>query len=72
MQRIILEVLGHDDNARGVVFVKTRQLAQALISWMNDMEELKEFSAAEMVGQTAPAHKGGTDNHLTRYQTTKF
>lgn len=59
MKELVLDVLGRNEDARGIVFVKTRELARALIRWMNETDELKFLNAVEFVGQGAPAAQGG-------------
>ncbi|XP_052226852.1 ATP-dependent RNA helicase DHX58-like isoform X2 [Dreissena polymorpha] len=39
------------ENSRGIVFVKTRELAHAIISWMKDTPGLRELNPTHFVGQ---------------------
>ena len=47
-------------NSRGIVFVKTRDLATAIVSWMKETPGLKDLNAIKFVGQNESADKGGT------------
>ena len=46
------------ENSRGIVFVKTRELAHAIISWMKDTPGLRELNPIQFVGNQC-ADKGG-------------
>ena len=46
-------------NSRGIVFVKTRDLATAIVSWMTETPELKKLNPIKFVGQNESADKGG-------------
>ena len=59
MGQILQDVLVADNNARGIIFVKTRELANALVSWINETDDLKTLQASEFVGQNAATSKGG-------------
>ncbi|KAH3787131.1 hypothetical protein DPMN_165251 [Dreissena polymorpha] len=59
MGQILQDVLVADNNARGIIFVKTRELAKALVSWINETDYLKILQASEFVGQNAATSKGG-------------
>ena len=59
MQDILLEVLGNDENGRGIIFVKTRLLAQYLIKWMKSTDVLQVLNPTPFVGQNAPSELGG-------------
>ena len=48
-----------DEESRGIVFVKTRDLAIAIVSWMKETPGLKELNAIKFVGQNMSADKGG-------------
>jgi ERCC4-related helicase len=56
---LIINILGNDKHAKGIVFVKTRDLAKAISNWMNETDNLKQFNAKECVGQAASVDKGG-------------
>ena len=64
MQEIILDVLGNNENGRGIIFVKTRELAKALIAWMHETHPLTLLNATEFVGQTASTAEGGNNKYL--------
>lgn len=60
MQEIITDhVLADDENGRGIIFVKTRELAKALVTWMRETEPLRKLHATEFVGQAASLTEGG-------------
>ncbi|WAR21602.1 DDX58-like protein [Mya arenaria] len=46
-------------DSRGIIFVKTRELARAIVSWMKDTPGLRELSPIQFVGQNMSADKGG-------------
>ncbi|KAL3863077.1 hypothetical protein ACJMK2_004854 [Sinanodonta woodiana] len=52
------------EESRCIVFVKTRTLAGALVSWMTDTPELNVLSPTVFVGANAAKDKGG----ITRFQ----
>ncbi|XP_053394123.1 ATP-dependent RNA helicase DHX58-like isoform X2 [Mercenaria mercenaria] len=59
MQKLLVKDLGNNQDARGIVFVKSRELARALINWMHEAESMKTLNAREFVGQVASAAQGG-------------
>ncbi|XP_053406755.1 antiviral innate immune response receptor RIG-I-like [Mercenaria mercenaria] len=63
LEELINNTLANNDHTRGIVFVKTRELAKALISWMNETDSLKPLNAKECVGQGVSAEKGGMTRH---------
>ena len=56
---IILKHVGNNENARGIIFVRTRELAKALVHWLKDWDTLKHLNATEFVGQVVSAKQGG-------------
>ncbi|KAK3094493.1 hypothetical protein FSP39_002464 [Pinctada imbricata] len=48
------------EESRGIVFVKTRDLVSAIVSWMKDTRGLKELKPAAFVGTHAPGDEGLT------------
>ena len=60
IQEILLDILGQNDDARGIIFVKTRMLAQYLIKWMKATDVLLPLNPTEFVGQNASVQVGGT------------
>ena len=62
LQEMILRAYRGEEkfkNSRGIVFVKTRDLATAIVSWMNETPGLKPLNAIKFVGQNESADKGG-------------
>jgi len=59
LQEILVNKLVQDANARGIIFVRTRELAQAIVRWVNETPELLALQASEFVGQNAKASSGG-------------
>ncbi|XP_052772382.1 ATP-dependent RNA helicase DHX58-like [Mya arenaria] len=59
LEEILLRVLSNDQNARGIIFVRTRELAQALVKWVNETDSLNGLNASEFVGQGVSASVGG-------------
>ncbi|XP_052773443.1 antiviral innate immune response receptor RIG-I-like isoform X1 [Mya arenaria] len=59
LEQILSKVLCEDQNGRGIIFVRTRELAQALVRWVNETDGLNILNASEFVGQSASASVGG-------------
>ncbi|WAR22426.1 IFIH1-like protein [Mya arenaria] len=59
LEEILLRVLSSNQNARGIIFVRTKELAQALVRWVNETDSLKGLNASEFTGQGAAASDGG-------------
>ena len=59
MHRLLMTEVGYNEDARVIIFVKSRELARALIKWMHETVQLKPLNATEFVGQVASASKGG-------------
>ena len=55
LQKKLQEKLVNDANARGIIFVKSRELAQAVVRWVNESPEFQNLQASEFVGQGANA-----------------
>ncbi|KAL4231411.1 Interferon-induced helicase C domain-containing protein 1 [Mactra antiquata] len=66
LQEVIWNTHGGNDNARGIIFVKTRELAVALTAWMNETVPLNSLNATEFVGQAASAMEGGSTKNRQR------
>lgn len=47
------------ENSRGIVFVKTRDLCKAILSWMQETPGLRELNPVPFVGTNMAADKGG-------------
>ncbi|XP_052268251.1 interferon-induced helicase C domain-containing protein 1-like [Dreissena polymorpha] len=58
MGQILQDVLVADNTSRGIISVKTRELAKALVSWINETDNLKILHASEFVGQNVATSKG--------------
>ncbi|WAR22445.1 IFIH1-like protein, partial [Mya arenaria] len=59
IRRVINPHRIHLENARGIIFVRTRELAQALVKWVNETDSLNVLNASEFVGQGVSASVGG-------------
>ncbi|WAR22432.1 DDX58-like protein [Mya arenaria] len=59
LERILSRVLCDDKNGRGIIFVRTRELALALVRWVNETDCLDILNASDFVGQSASASVGG-------------
>ena len=57
-----MQIFKSNEDARGIIFVKTRVLAKALVNWMRQTEPLQALNASEFVGQAAAKFEGGQDN----------
>ncbi|KAK3611674.1 hypothetical protein CHS0354_012045 [Potamilus streckersoni] len=66
LERLILKSFKEKsvEESRCIVFVKTRALAGALVSWMKDSPELNVLSPTVFVGANAAKDQGG----ITRFQ----
>lgn len=51
LQELVLTTIGGNDNARGIIFVKTKALAKVMKKWMHEVDTLKELNARVFVGQ---------------------
>ena len=47
------------ENSRGIIFVRTRELAKAVCSWMKETDDLKVLNPIQFLGQNPHADKGG-------------
>ena len=65
LKKIILKYFGENEDSRGIVFVKTREMTVALMNWMTETEELKDLNPHNLVGSNAPSQKAGmlADTH---------
>lgn len=59
LQELILDCFKENIDSRIIVFVKTRELANALELWIKDTPDFKRLNAKKMVGACATAEKGG-------------
>lgn len=59
LEEVIAQSLLQGENARGIIFVKTRALVKALVCWMQESKTLSCLNATEFVGQTVSAKQGG-------------
>ncbi|XP_052790518.1 ATP-dependent RNA helicase DHX58-like [Mya arenaria] len=59
LEEILIRVLCNDQNARGIIFVRTRELVQAMVRWVNESDSLNVLNASGFVGQSASASVGG-------------
>jgi len=46
------------ENSRGIIFVRTRDLAHAIVRWMKETPGLRELMPIPFLGQTSKADKG--------------
>jgi len=53
LQEIYVNNLVQNDNARGNMFVRTCEIAQAFVWWVNETPELDSLQTSEFVGQNA-------------------
>lgn len=59
LKEIILETHREESNMRGIVFVRTRVVADIIASWMKETDELKEIKARKYTGAQARGTDGG-------------
>ncbi|XP_065940807.1 antiviral innate immune response receptor RIG-I-like isoform X2 [Magallana gigas] len=68
LKEIILETHREESNMRGIVFVRTRVIADIIVSWMKETEELKHIKARKYTGAQADGAERGTAKY--KDQTT--
>ncbi|XP_045159837.2 ATP-dependent RNA helicase DHX58-like [Mercenaria mercenaria] len=66
LKELILETMRGDENARGIIFVKTRALARTLKLWMHETVELKKLNANAYLGKVVSTGEGGMSKHKQR------
>lgn len=55
----ILNYFRDNEDSRGIVFVKTREMTVALLNWMKETAELNKLNPHNLVGSNAPSQKAG-------------
>ncbi|KAL5021809.1 hypothetical protein ScPMuIL_000964 [Solemya velum] len=63
LQRMLIDAFKNNEDSRGIIFVKTRNLVKALESWMNEVPGLRELNPKKFVGAQVSADKGGMTKH---------
>ncbi|XP_062594919.1 ATP-dependent RNA helicase DHX58-like [Saccostrea cucullata] len=63
LKEIILTTHAEEPNMRGIVFVRTRILADILASWMDNSKELQHIKARKYTGSQAQTVEGGMTKH---------
>lgn len=51
LQELVQNTIGGMEDARGIIFVKTKALAKVMKKWMHEVDILKELNARVFVGQ---------------------
>ena len=59
LKKLILEFYQGNENSRGIIFVKTREMTVALVSWMTETKELEALNPHNLVGTNAPSMRAG-------------
>ncbi|XP_061172835.1 antiviral innate immune response receptor RIG-I-like [Saccostrea echinata] len=59
LKDIIIDTYQTEPNMRGIIFVRTRELADILVQWMSSIEELKHIKAKTCTGANAKRSEGG-------------
>ncbi|XP_048727213.2 ATP-dependent RNA helicase DHX58-like isoform X9 [Ostrea edulis] len=59
LKEIIVDTYHNESDMRGIVFVRTRPLADILASWMNETDDLKHIKAKKCTGAQAQRTDGG-------------
>ncbi|XP_062594929.1 ATP-dependent RNA helicase DHX58-like [Saccostrea cucullata] len=59
LKDIIIDTYRTEPNMRGIIFVRTRQLSEILVSWMSTDDELKNIKAKTCTGSNAKRSEGG-------------
>lgn len=62
LRELVVKACGtreYQENSRGIVFVRTRDLAHAIVRWMKETPGLRELSPIPFLGQTSKADRGG-------------
>jgi len=60
LKNVILSYFEENEESRGIVFVKTREMTVALMNWMQETPELNALNPHNLVGSNAPSQKAGT------------
>ncbi|XP_061175548.1 antiviral innate immune response receptor RIG-I-like isoform X1 [Saccostrea echinata] len=63
LKEIIITTHEEEPNMRGIVFVRTRILADILASWMDSSKELQHIKARKYTGSQAQTVEGGMTKH---------
>nr|NP_001292234.1 probable ATP-dependent RNA helicase DHX58 [Crassostrea gigas]AGQ42556.1 retinoic acid-inducible protein 1 [Crassostrea gigas] len=66
LKEIILETHREESNMRGIVFVRTRVVADIIASWMKETDELKQIKARKYTGAQARGTDGGSTKSKQR------
>ena len=59
LKQIIIETNQEESNMQAIVFVRTRELAQIIVKWMSETEDLKQIEAKKYTGAGVQIIKGG-------------
>jgi len=51
LREMLIKAYRENAESRGIVFVKTRDLAKAIVSWMKDTRGLRELGPVSFVGR---------------------
>ena len=59
LKQILIETYREESDMRGIVFVRTRQLAEIIADWMSETDDLKPIKAKKCTGAGAQMTEGG-------------
>lgn len=59
MKHMISDYYKENSDSRCIIFCKTREMATALVNWMNETPELQPLNPTKLVGTNAPANREG-------------
>ena len=59
LKQILIETYREESDMRGIVFVRTRLLAEIIANWMSETDELKPIKAKKCTGAGAQITEGG-------------
>ena len=59
LKQILIETYREESDMRGIVFVRTRLLAEIIADWMSETDDLKPIKAKKCTGAGAQITEGG-------------
>jgi ERCC4-related helicase len=59
LEDMLIKAFRDEPTSRAIIFVKTRDLAEALVQWMRRRPQLKKLKPGKMVGAGASQESGG-------------
>ena len=60
------------EDSRAILFCKTREMTQALVSWINEDDELQHLRPTSLVGTNAPSSRQGNIILRTQFHVQNY